>query len=102
MIYKQLFFLIFLASGCSFAVEEEQSSAVEPQSDVQEYEDVSEKIECADDLLELVKDEDIPVPDIKPPSKLMEWVRVFGIGCVMKYYAFKGWLSKKWYGETDA
>ncbi len=99
MIYKKLFFIVFLASYCSLATEEEQVPPIESQSDAQE--DISEEIEYADDLLELVADEDIPVPDIKPPSKLMEWVRIFGLGCATRYYVLKGWIVKKWYGETD-
>ncbi len=54
-------------------------------------EDISETSELAS-IVELSKDDDIPVPEITPPSDFMAWVRSVGISLLYKYYAFKEWL----------
>ena len=55
-----------------------------------------------DELLDLVKNVEIQAPDIKPPSRFMVIIRTFGIAVISRYYALKGWIVKKWSGETPS
>lgn len=51
--------------------------------------------EHVDAVLDLVKDKEIPMPIIEPPSAFMVWLRSFGIAVLYKYHAIKDWVAKK-------
>lgn len=72
--------------------EQEQSGAEYVETDVHES-------AATDELLDLVKDEELQAPEKKSPSKIMVTIRGLGIALITRYYAFKGWLLKKWIGE---
>ncbi len=57
------------------------------------------EFEVTEEILHLIEDEEIPVPEVKPPSKLMEFLRTFGIAVLTRYYALKGWVLKTWRGK---
>jgi hypothetical protein len=70
---------------------------------VQEPEnDEEQTTSTTDEMLELIKDEEIPIPQVKQPSTIMVYLRSFGIGLLSRYYALKGWFVKKWWGETQS
>lgn len=61
----------------------------------------TEESDTAMEILELIKDNPLEMPEPESPSRIMVFIREYGLALVYSYYDLKAWIIKKVCGENS-
>lgn len=85
---------LFMLSGLLYPLYADEPTLVEETNVTHEVNDTEESF-YVDYVLETVKNEEIPVPEVTAPSRLKIWAATIYFGVIYKMRAIKKWFTKK-------